>query len=95
MEFIVVAAILASPKHKAFTWSYCSSIYRVHCVDLRWQVEMTAFGSFWMPLSEFACQRKFYNKIHTQDILLGYLSVTMVQNGEFGHPFFISWLRPC
>ena len=55
---------------------------------------MTAFGSFWMPLSEFACQRKFYNKIHTQDILLGYLSVTMVQNGEFGHPVFISWLRP-
>ena len=29
--FIVVAAILASPKHKAFTWSYRSSIYRVHC----------------------------------------------------------------
>ena len=28
--FIVVAAILASPKHKAFTWSYRSSIYRVH-----------------------------------------------------------------
>ena len=28
--FIVVAAILASPKHKAFTWSYRSSIYRIH-----------------------------------------------------------------
>ena len=28
--FIVVAAILGSPKHRAFTWSYCSSIYRVH-----------------------------------------------------------------
>ena len=28
--FIVVAAILASPKHRAFTWSYRSSIYRVH-----------------------------------------------------------------
>ena len=28
--FIVVAAILTSPKHKAFTWSYRSSIYRVH-----------------------------------------------------------------
>ena len=28
--FIVVAAILASPKHEAFTWSYRSSIYRVH-----------------------------------------------------------------
>ena len=29
--FIVVAAILASPKHRDFTWSYRSSIYRVHC----------------------------------------------------------------
>ena len=29
--FVVVAAILASPKHMAFTWSYRSSIYRVHC----------------------------------------------------------------
>ena len=28
--FIVVAAILASPKHRDFTWSYRSSIYRVH-----------------------------------------------------------------
>ena len=28
--FIVVAAILASPKHRAFTWSYRSTIYRVH-----------------------------------------------------------------
>ena len=28
--FIVVAAILASPKHRDFTWSYHSSIYRVH-----------------------------------------------------------------
>ena len=28
--FIVVAAILASPKHRTFTWSYRSSIYRVH-----------------------------------------------------------------
>ena len=32
--FIVVAAILASPKHKDFTWSYRSSIYRVHWVAL-------------------------------------------------------------
>ena len=30
--FIVVAAILASPKHRDFTWSYRSSIYRVHWV---------------------------------------------------------------
>ena len=29
--FIVVAAILASPKQRDFTWSYRSSIYRVHC----------------------------------------------------------------
>ena len=29
--FIVVAAILASPKHRDFTWSYRSSIFRVHC----------------------------------------------------------------
>ena len=28
--FIVVAAISASPKHRDFTWSYRSSIYRVH-----------------------------------------------------------------
>ena len=28
--FIVVAAILVSPKHRDFTWSYRSSIYRVH-----------------------------------------------------------------
>ena len=28
--FIVVAAILASPKYRDFTWSYRSSIYRVH-----------------------------------------------------------------
>ena len=28
--FIVVAAILASPKHRDFNWSYRSSIYRVH-----------------------------------------------------------------
>ena len=28
--FIVVAAILASPKHRDFTWSYRSSIHRVH-----------------------------------------------------------------
>ena len=28
--FIVVAAILASPKHRDFTWRYRSSIYRVH-----------------------------------------------------------------
>ena len=28
--FIVVAAIFASPKHRDFTWSYRSSIYRVH-----------------------------------------------------------------
>ena len=28
--FIVVASILASPKHRVFTWSYRSSIYRVH-----------------------------------------------------------------
>ena len=33
--FIVVAAILASPKHKAFTWSYRSSIYRVHWIHHR------------------------------------------------------------
>ena len=32
--FIVVAAILASPKHRDFTWSYRSSIYRVHWVKL-------------------------------------------------------------
>ena len=29
--FIVVAAILASLKRRDFTWSYRSSIYRVHC----------------------------------------------------------------
>ena len=29
--FTVVAAILASPKHRDFTWTYRSSIYRVHC----------------------------------------------------------------
>ena len=28
--FIVVAAISASPKHRASTWCYRSSIYRVH-----------------------------------------------------------------
>ena len=33
--FIVVAAILASPKHRDFTWSYRSSIYRVHCLGVR------------------------------------------------------------
>ena len=32
--FIVVAAILASPKHRDFTWSYRSSIYRVHWMRL-------------------------------------------------------------
>ena len=30
--FVVVAAILASPKRRAFIWSYGSSIYRVHCL---------------------------------------------------------------
>ena len=30
--FIVVAAILASPKHRDFTWSYRSSIYGVHWI---------------------------------------------------------------
>ena len=28
-----VAAILASPEQRAFTWSYRSSIYRVHCLS--------------------------------------------------------------
>ena len=28
--FVVVAAILASPKRRVFIWSYRSSIYRVH-----------------------------------------------------------------
>ena len=32
--FIVVAAILASPEHRDFTWSYRSSIYRVHCLEV-------------------------------------------------------------
>ena len=32
--FIVVAAILASPKHRDFTWSYRSSIYRVHWLKM-------------------------------------------------------------
>ena len=26
----IVAAILASPNHRDFTWSYRSSIYRIH-----------------------------------------------------------------
>ena len=32
--FIVVTAILASPKDRVFTWSYRSSIYRVHWYKL-------------------------------------------------------------
>ena len=31
--FIVVAAILASPKHRVFTWSYRSSINKVHWIQ--------------------------------------------------------------
>ena len=31
---IVVAAILASPKHRDFTWGYRSSIYRVHWYEV-------------------------------------------------------------
>ena len=38
--FIVVAAILASPKHRDFTWSYRSSIYRAHwcTANMRWLI---------------------------------------------------------
>ena len=32
--FVVVAAILASPKRRVFIWSYRSSIYRVHWIVL-------------------------------------------------------------
>ena len=32
--FVVVAAILASPKRRVFIWSYRSSIYRVHWVEM-------------------------------------------------------------
>ena len=38
--FIVVAAILASPKHRDFTWSYRSSIYRVHCCRLMFRLTL-------------------------------------------------------
>ena len=34
--FVVVAAILASPKRRVFIWSYRSSIYRVHWSQLIW-----------------------------------------------------------
>ena len=44
--FIVVAAILASPKHRDFTWSYRSSIYRVHCLkQLAKSLLMTNFDN--------------------------------------------------
>ena len=43
--FIVVAAILASPRHKAFTWSYRSSIYRVHWL-LHFAIELCNFTNF-------------------------------------------------
>ena len=32
--FVVVAAILASPKRRVFIWSFRSSIYTVHCSKL-------------------------------------------------------------
>ena len=32
--FIIVAGILAYRKHRAFTWSYRSSTYIVHCLIL-------------------------------------------------------------
>ena len=45
--FIVVAAILASPKHMDFTWSYRSSVYRVHCTLLE-------------DRKQFVCLRKHF-----------------------------------
>ena len=34
LTIIIVAVILASPKHRVFTWGYCSSIYKVRCSGL-------------------------------------------------------------
>ena len=43
--FILFAAILASPKHRDFTWSYHSSIYRVH----------------WFPFKKLLRNREHFN----------------------------------
>ena len=53
---LVVAAILASPKHRAFTWSYRSGVYRVHCCRINTNKEILQLlhGYIFRILQHFA-----------------------------------------
>ena len=58
MKFIGVAAILALPKHRVFTWNYRSSTHRVHLytmIEIRGVSSPKVVGGVLMPSTLISC----------------------------------------
>ena len=90
--FIVVAAILASPKHRDFTWSYRSSIYRVHCSQVNGFIKIPSLKR---SLLDIVLLTMFLFIAKMMDHLLGGIQDVIQHRGRYYWKVTLSFELSC